>query len=89
MAASTSTDSDMGYRAFTSKGRTAVTNFIRSVKDHGPKLKIDKALTKLPLPTMGLMNTSAAMKQLCAYLKYHDIQAQARLASTSSRFRAG
>ena len=61
--------------------RGACLDHIRRVPNptnHGPKIKIRGSLAKLPLSTKDITNMSAALKQLCVYLKFHDTQEQQR-----------
>ena len=86
IAAASSQRADTGYPEFhipEGKKGTSMVVLVRSVPnptDDGPRYKIARELAKLPLPMTDIVKMSAAMKQLCVYLKHDDLQEQNRLA---------
>ena len=59
-------------------------NFIRMVNNrspHSPIYKISREMFQIPHKMTDLNKLSAALKQLCMYLKYHELQGQKQMIS--------
>ena len=59
-------------------------NFARMVNNrsaHSPTYKISRELIQIPHKMTDLNKLSAALKQLCMYLKYHELQGQKQMIS--------
>ena len=59
-------------------------NFIRMVNNrsvHSPTYKISREMFQIPHKMTDLNKLSAALKQLCMYLKYHELQGQKQMIS--------
>ena len=59
-------------------------NFFRMVNNrsaHSPTYKISRELFQIPHKMTDLNKLSAALKQLCMYLKYHELQGQKQMIS--------
>ena len=59
-------------------------NFIRMVNNgsaHSPTYKISREMFQIPHKMTDINKLSAALKQLCMYLKYHELQGQKQMIS--------
>ena len=59
-------------------------NFVRMVNNrsvHSPTYKISRELFQIPHKMTDINKLSAALKQLCMYLKYHELQGQKQMIS--------
>ena len=59
-------------------------NFIRMVNNrspHSPIYKISREMVQIPHKMTDINKLSAALKQLCMYLKYHELQGQKQMIS--------
>ena len=82
MAASSSMSTEKDFSVFVvKKGKDGPDrqNFVKMVNnpsDHSPTYKISRELFQIPHKMTEINKLSAAMKQLCMYLKYHEMQGQ-------------